>query len=92
MNLDFAMVAPCRFFARAVFGGAGMRQEIPTRHHKLESSQCRGGDLCEELRIMPSLPNDDTDVYIVIEDFGHLGRSFRETDLAEADLGTSSTT
>jgi hypothetical protein len=41
---------------------------------------------------MPSLPNDDTDVYIVIEDFGHLGRSFRETDLAEADLGTSSTT
>jgi hypothetical protein len=37
---------------------------------------------------MPSLPNDDTDVYIVIEDFGDLGRSFRETDLAEADLGT----
>jgi hypothetical protein len=37
---------------------------------------------------MVSLPNDDTDVYIVIEDFGDLGRSFRETDLAEADLGT----
>jgi hypothetical protein len=37
---------------------------------------------------MPPLPNNDTDVYIVIEDFGHFGRAFRETDLAEADLDT----
>jgi hypothetical protein len=37
---------------------------------------------------MPPLPDNDTDVYIVVEDFGHLGRSFRETDLAEADLDT----
>jgi hypothetical protein len=72
----------------AVFGGAGTRQEIPTRHHKLESSQCRGGDFCEELRIIPPLPDNDTDVYIVIEDFSHFGRAFRETDLAEADLDT----
>jgi hypothetical protein len=26
--------------------------------------------------------------YIVVEDFGQFGRAFRETDLAEADLGT----
>ena len=37
---------------------------------------------------MPPLPNNNTDVYIVAEDFGHLGRAFRETDLAEADLST----
>jgi hypothetical protein len=65
-----------------------MRQEIPTRHHKLESSQCRGGDLCEELRIMPSLPDNDTDVYIVVADFGTNCRSFLETDVTQADRTT----
>jgi hypothetical protein len=34
---------------------------------------------------MPHLPNNDTDVYIVIEDFGPRGRAILETDLAAAD-------
>jgi hypothetical protein len=37
---------------------------------------------------MPPLPNNDTDVYLVIEDYGDLGRAFRETDIAEADFDT----
>jgi hypothetical protein len=37
---------------------------------------------------MPPLPNNDTDVYIVIEDFGPLGRAILETDLAAADRET----
>jgi hypothetical protein len=38
---------------------------------------------------MPSLnPDNDVTAYIVVEDFGNLGRAFLETDLAEADLGT----
>jgi hypothetical protein len=38
---------------------------------------------------MPSLnPENDVTAYIVVEDFGNLGRAFLETDLAEADLGT----
>jgi hypothetical protein len=36
----------------------------------------------------PSDPENDVTAYIVVEDFGHYGRAFRETDLAEADLGT----
>jgi hypothetical protein len=36
----------------------------------------------------PLYPLNDVTAYIVVEDFGHLGRAFRETDLAEADLGT----
>jgi hypothetical protein len=36
----------------------------------------------------PSDPENDVRAYIVIEDFGQYGRAFRETDLAEADLGT----
>jgi hypothetical protein len=34
------------------------------------------------------LPNNDTDVYIVIEDFGAHGRSYLETDLTQADRAT----
>ena len=42
-----------------------------------------------ELRILPPLnPENDVTVYIVVEDFGDLGRSFRETDIAEADHDT----
>jgi hypothetical protein len=42
-----------------------------------------------ELRTLPPLnPENDVTVYIVVEDFGDLGRSFRETDLAEADFDT----
>jgi hypothetical protein len=38
---------------------------------------------------MPPLdPENDVTVYIVVEDFGQYGWAFRETDLAEADLGT----
>jgi hypothetical protein len=41
------------------------------------------------LRILPPLyPGDDVTAYIVVEDFGQFGHAFRETDLAEADLGT----
>jgi hypothetical protein len=36
----------------------------------------------------PLYPKDDVTAYIVVEDFGDLGRAFLETDLAEADLGT----
>jgi hypothetical protein len=35
----------------------------------------------------PLYPKDDVTAYIVVEDFGDLGRAFLETDLAEADLG-----
>jgi hypothetical protein len=38
--------------------------------------------------LSPLNPENDVTVYIVVEDFGHLGRAFLETDLAEADLGT----
>jgi hypothetical protein len=38
---------------------------------------------------MPPLPDNDTDVYIVIEDFGASGRSYLETDLAHADRDTT---
>jgi hypothetical protein len=37
----------------------------------------------------PLYPENDVTAYIVIEDFGQYGRAFRETDLAEADLGTT---
>jgi hypothetical protein len=37
---------------------------------------------------MPSLPNNDADVYIVIEDFGANGLAFLETDLTQADRDT----
>jgi hypothetical protein len=30
----------------------------------------------------PLNPENDVTVYIVVEDFGHLGRAFLETDLA----------
>jgi hypothetical protein len=33
-------------------------------------------------------PSDDITVYLVLEDFGHLGRAFLETDIAEADRET----
>ena len=37
---------------------------------------------------MPPLPDNDTDVYIVVEDFGANGRSFLQTDIAQADRDT----
>jgi hypothetical protein len=38
---------------------------------------------------MPPLnPENDVTAYIVVEDFGDLGRAFLETDLAEADHDT----
>jgi hypothetical protein len=37
---------------------------------------------------MLPLPDNDTDVYLVIEDFGANGRAFLETGLAEADRAT----
>jgi hypothetical protein len=38
-----------------------------------------------ELRIMPRPPDNDADVYIVIEDFGSLGHAYVETELDAAD-------
>lgn len=38
---------------------------------------------------MPLVPeNDDVTIYLVLEDFGPLGRAILETDLADADRGT----
>jgi hypothetical protein len=37
---------------------------------------------------VPVYPENDVTAYIVVEDFGHLGRAFLETDLAEADHDT----
>ena len=37
---------------------------------------------------MPIVPENDVTIYLVVEDFGPLGRSFVETDLAEADSDT----
>jgi hypothetical protein len=34
---------------------------------------------------MPPLPDNDTDAYIVVEDFGPLGRAYVETELDSAD-------
>ena len=34
------------------------------------------------------MPSNDTDVYLVVEDFGANGRSFLETDIAQADRDT----
>jgi hypothetical protein len=41
-------------------------------------------------RWMPSVvPNsNDQNVYLVVDDFGRLGRAYRETDVEEADLET----
>src|SRR5215212_8739556 len=40
-------------------------------------------------RSSPSLvPSYDVNVYIVLDDFGKIGRAYRETDEAEADLET----
>jgi hypothetical protein len=41
-------------------------------------------------RWTPSVvPNiDDQNVYLVVDDFGRLGRAYRETDVEEADLET----
>ena len=39
------------------------------------------------VRPVPDYPNDAT-VYLVEEDFGQLGRAYRETDAAEADRET----
>ncbi len=36
----------------------------------------------------PLAPSHDGTVYLVLDDFGHLGRAYRETDPAEADLAT----
>lgn len=44
-----------------------------------------------ELRTMPRcvpVPSDDVTVYLVLEDFGQLGRAFLETDIGEADRET----
>src|SRR5215208_372160 len=42
-----------------------------------------------EPRSAPSLvPSYDLNVYIVLDDFGKIGRAYRETDEAEADLET----
>jgi hypothetical protein len=44
---------------------------------------------CEGCVSCPPLnPENDVTVYIVVEDFGDFGQAYRETDLAESDLGT----
>jgi hypothetical protein len=41
-----------------------------------------------EFRVMPTRLPSDVIAYLVIEDFGELGRAFVETDLAQADRET----
>jgi len=36
----------------------------------------------------PLVPSREGTVYLVLDDFGHLGRAYRETDPAEADRKT----
>jgi hypothetical protein len=68
-------------------GGDGHPSRISTRFAARKSPECR--PTVPELRIVPPLyPENDVTAYIVVEDFGHLGRAFRETDLAEADPAT----
>jgi hypothetical protein len=38
--------------------------------------------------VPPLYPENDVTAYIVVEDFGDFGQAYRETDLAESDLGT----
>src|ERR1700732_962420 len=38
--------------------------------------------------LAPGAPHPDSTVYIVLDDFGKLGRAYRETDEAEADEAT----
>jgi hypothetical protein len=38
--------------------------------------------------LAPSAPSHDRTVYIVLDDFGRLGRAYRETDESEADERT----
>jgi hypothetical protein len=38
--------------------------------------------------LAPAAPSDEGTVYIVLDDFGELGRAYRETDEAEADERT----
>jgi hypothetical protein len=49
----------------------------------------RTGAVCE-LRSMPRLvpDTDDVTVYLVVNDFGHLGPAFVDTGVAEADRDT----
>jgi hypothetical protein len=73
--------------------------QIAARQRHGESSQCRGTalrrpalnlGLCE-LRTMSRPASeypDDVTVYLVVNDFGSLGRAFVETDIAEADRET----
>jgi hypothetical protein len=69
-------------------GTTGIPFRISTRFAGRESLECHGR-VFVELRIVPPLnPENDVTVYIVVEDFGDFGKAYRETDLAEADLGT----
>jgi hypothetical protein len=38
--------------------------------------------------LAPGVPQHDATAYIVVDDFGDLGRAYRETDEADADEGT----
>jgi hypothetical protein len=38
--------------------------------------------------LAPGAPQHDVTAYIVVDDFGELGRAYRETDEAEADERT----
>lgn len=38
--------------------------------------------------LAPSEPHTDATIHIVLDDFGDLGRAYRETDENEADAGT----
>ena len=43
------------------------------------------------MRSPPLVPGFDTDVYLVLDDFGQLGRAYRETDEDHANKAVSYT-
>jgi hypothetical protein len=40
------------------------------------------------MRSPPIVPGTDQDVYLVVDDFGHLGQAWRESNVGDTDLGT----
>lgn len=44
--------------------------------------------MAQRLAMPPVAHNDDGTVYLVLDDFGELGRAYRETDASQADRKT----
>jgi hypothetical protein len=67
-----------------------IRSVTVQRFGRYDALSTEGACVSVELRIMPRSPsivpeNNDRDVYLVLDDFGSLGRAWRETD----EMGTN---